>query len=61
MGVYMPLPAKNINGSTKSIFRTVLVANNLRLISKDSSAPLLTDHDIEIINREASLCLSLCL
>jgi len=52
VGVYRAIPAK-AGGSTQGIFKTVVVANYLRQLSKEITQPQMTDVDIENIKQLA--------
>lgn len=53
IGVYRALPSKS-NGSTSGVFRTVLLANNIRILGKEAFMPTLTSTDVKNINKLAT-------
>ena len=53
IGTYRSIPSKNA-GATSGIFRTVLIAHNVRLLSKDIIHPTITDVDIQNVRKVRS-------
>lgn len=52
VGIYKPLPATG-GGATNGIFRTVLLANHIRVLGKDLAQPTITESDIQHIRELA--------
>jgi len=52
VGVYRALPSKQ-NGVTGGIFKTIVIANHVRQLSKEVTQPVMTDKDIENIKQLA--------
>lgn len=52
MGIFRAMPSKQ-GGVTTGVFKTVLLANNVRSLEKDTKSPTLTSTDIRNINKIA--------
>lgn len=52
MGIFRAMPSKK-GGVTTGVFKTVLLANNVRSLEKGTKAPVLTDKDVRNINKVA--------
>jgi len=52
VGTYRAIPSKN-QGGTSGIFRTVILAHHVRLLSKDIIHPTITDVDIQNVKKVA--------
>lgn len=52
VGVYCPLPSRS-QGQTSGVFRTVVLANHVRLLAADVQAPSLSDSDVKRIRQLA--------
>jgi len=54
VGVYRPLPQSAAAGSMSGIYRTILVANSVKQLDRESRGPKLSDQDIKNIKTIAS-------
>eukprot|EP00743_Colponemidia_sp_Colp-15_P001523 GILK01001663.1.p1 GENE.GILK01001663.1~~GILK01001663.1.p1 ORF type:complete len:926 (+),score=232.32 GILK01001663.1:60-2780(+) len=52
VGVYKAMPSTS-NGTTSGVFRTVIIANNVRSLAKEVHAPVMTPNDIKHIKKLA--------